>query len=340
MVSFKPKQLSKKLLSPLNDRAQEVIIYRFGLGGDASRRTLESVGEKYGITRERVRQIENAAISAIRKSDVFTEESTSFDELNEFIDSLGAILAEEELLPMFAKDKATQNHIHFHLVLGDSFVKHKEDEDFISRWTTDEDLANKVYGSLKNLYESLGDDEIIPESEMISRFLDHLKGISEKYKNEEILKRWLSMSKNLDANPLNEWGRAESPNVNVRGVRDYSYLVMKRHGSPLHFREVAKSIAETFDRKAHMATTHNELIKDKRFVLVGRGMYGLSEWGYTPGVVKDVIKNILKKEGPLSKEEVVDRVMKERYLKKNTILVNLQNPKYFKKNKDGKYTVA
>ena len=144
----------------------------------------------------------------------------------------------------------------------------------------------------------------------------------------------------LGQNPLGEWGRADSPNVNVRGIRDYSYLVMKRHGSPMHFCEVAKTISQTFDKKAHTATCHNELIKDPRFVLVGRGTYGLSEWGYKPGVARDVIAEILKKEGPMKKEEIIDHVMKERFLKKNTILVNLQNSKYFKKTKDGLYAVA
>jgi hypothetical protein len=115
---------------------------------------------------------------------------------------------------------------------------------------------------------------------------------------------------------------------------------MRKHGSPMHFREVAKAIESTFGKKTHIATTHNELIKDARFILVGRGTYGLGEWGYKPGVVRDVIKDILKKNGPLSKEDIIDRVLKERFLKKNTILVNLQNAKYFKKNKQGLYTVA
>ena len=340
MISFKPKQLSKKLLNSINDRAQEVIYNRFGLGEDAERKTLETVGKKYGITRERVRQIESAALNSIKKSDIYESESGSFDELHRLIDSLGAIIAEEELLSLMSKEKGTQNHIHFHLVLCDHFTKHKEDDNFKSRWSIDGDLADIIHSSLKNLYEGLEDNEIIPQSEMISRFLNEIKDVSEKYKDEEILKRWLSMSKNLGANPLGEWGKAESPNVRVRGIRDYSYLVMKRHGSPMHFREIAKAIGETFKRKAHIATTHNEVIKDKRFVLVGRGVYALAEWGYTKGVVRDVIKGILKKESPLPKEEIIARVMKERYLKKNTILVNLQNSKYFKKTKDGLYTLV
>ena len=42
----------------------------------------------------------------------------------------------------------------------------------------------------------------------------------------------------------------------------------------------------------------------------------------------------------MSKDDIVDQVMKERYLKKNTILVNLQNAKYFKKNKSGLYVAC
>jgi hypothetical protein len=94
-----------------------------------------------------------------------------------------------------------------------------------------------------------------------------------------------------------------------------------------------------FNKKAHVATTHNELIKDPRFVLVGRGLYALSEWGYMPGIVREVVRDIIVKNGPLTKDEVIDKVMKERYVKENTIMVNLQNPKFFKRDKDGKYHV-
>jgi len=115
---------------------------------------------------------------------------------------------------------------------------------------------------------------------------------------------------------------------------------MRKHGSPIHFREVAKAISEMFNKKAHVATTHNELIKDPRFVLVGRGLYALTEWGYLSGVVKDVIKKVIDKNGPMTKDEIIDKVLKERYVKKNTIIVNLQNPKFFKKDKDGRYSIV
>ncbi|MBP6855031.1 MAG: hypothetical protein KBD26_01250 [Candidatus Pacebacteria bacterium] len=337
-TTFKPKQVTKKILSPLQDRAYDVIISRFGLDDSAERKTLEAIGEIYGITRERVRQIENAALQSVRKSDSYKEHAPVFSELRSIIEDLGGVVSEDELLSNLSKDKSTQNHFHLYLVLGDEFTKHKEDEHFKSRWSVDNDTTDKVHDSLKKLYTSLKDEELIPESDLIEKFLDYVKDISAEYRNEEIARRWLSISKTINKNPLGEWGKADSSNVKTRGIKDYAFLMMRKNGEPMHFREVADAICKTFGKKTHVATCHNELIKDSRFVLVGRGKYALKEWGYKPGVVKDVIKEILKKEGPLSKDEVVEKVMKERFLKKNTILVNLQNPKYFKKNKQGLYT--
>lgn len=340
VLSFKPKALVKRFLSVLPKRAQDVLTRRYGLGTDTKKSTLESIGETYGITRERVRQIENFALASIRKSDAFKEETTAFDELRAMMVEQGGIVLEHDFLASASSDKSTQNHIHFLLVLGDLFVKHKEDDEFYHRWSVDKDTSDRVHESLRKLYASLSDGEILEEGKIVDRFLSHLKDVNEEYKNEEVLKRWLAISKKIGRNPLGEWGAADSPSVNARGVRDYAFLVLRKHGSPMHFTEVAKSISSYFDKKAHVATTHNELIKDKRFVLVGRGLYALTEWGYSAGVVRDVVSEILRKNGPLTKEEIVNKVLRERYVKPNTILVNLQNPKYFKKEKDGRYSVA
>ncbi|HEY4509316.1 MAG TPA: sigma factor-like helix-turn-helix DNA-binding protein [Candidatus Paceibacterota bacterium] len=339
-ITFKPKQVAKRLLSVLGSRSQDVLTSRFGLGNDTKRLTLEAIGKKYKITRERVRQIENYSIINVRKSKEYAKEKSVFDELSKLISDLGSTVSEDSLLKHISKDKAIQNQIHFLLVVGEDFTKEKEDVEFKHRWSIDKELSKKIHSSLRTLYSTLSDDEILLESDMIEKFLEHLKDVSEKYKNQEIAKRWLTLSKLIDKNPLGEWGKTSSSNINAKGMRDYAYLVIRRHGSPIHFREVAKLITELFNKKAHVATTHNELIKDPRFVLVGRGLYALSEWGYMSGVVKDVIKKIIEKNGSLSKDEIVKKVLKERYVKENTIIVNLQNPKYFKKSKEGKYSIA
>src|SRR3989344_1894222 len=279
-ISFKPKKITKKIISQLAARASDVIMNRFGLTVDGKRKTLEEIGKKYNITRERVRQVEDAAILSIKKSEAYKEEQAVFEELKRLIRELGSIVAEHELLPHISKDKAVQNHINFFLTLSDAFKKHREDEHFHVRWSVDDEVTVKVHESLRKLYAGLKDEDLVPETEMIKKFLDHMKDLSEEYRDTEKARRWLSMSKAVAKNPMGEWGKASSPNIRTRGVKDYAFLVMRRHGSPMHFKEVADAITKTFNKKTHYATCHNELIKDPRFVLVGRGMYALAEWGY------------------------------------------------------------
>ena len=324
-ITFKPKKVTKKIISQLADRASDVIMNRFGLTADGKRKTLEEIGKKYSITRERVRQVEEVALNTIKKSDVYKHEQAIFEELKQLIKKMGSVVAEHELLPYISKDKAIQNHINFFLTLGGAFKKHREDDHFHTRYSIDDEMAGKVHEALRKLYSSLNDEDLIGEAEMIKKFFEHMKDVALEYRDEEMAKRWLSMSKTVAKNPLGEWGKASSPNIRTRGVKDYAFLVMRRHGSPMHFREVADSIGKTFNKKIHYATCHNELIKDPRFVLVGRGMYALAEWGYKKGIAREVIADILKREGPLNKENIILKVNK----KKN-----------FKKNKSGFYSVV
>jgi hypothetical protein len=339
-TGFKPKAIVKKLMMALPERSRIVLESRFGLGTSPERITLEAIGKRYGITRERVRQIENHALAALKKSPAFASAEAAFHELERIIDSLGGIVCEDDLLNFMTKDQSMQNHIYFLLVLGDPFKYRKEDDEVNRCWYVDPELASKVENALKALYANLSDEDLIPEGEMIDRFLKELQSINDKHRNDEVLRRWLSISKQIGKNPLGEWGQAHSQNVKTKGVRDFAYLAVKKHGSPLHFREVAKLIEKMFDRKAHVATTHNELIKDDRFVLVGRGMYALKEWGYTQGVVRDVIREVLRKSGSLNKDQIIEKVLKERHVKPGTIVVNLQNQKYFKRGKDNKFNLV
>src|SRR5438045_7175096 len=104
-ITFKPKQVTKRLLAVLPERARDVMISRYGLGKSAERMTLEAIGQKYNITRERVRQIENHAIATIRKSKEYVKEKKIFEELEAIIHTLGGIVTEEDLLNHITKDK-------------------------------------------------------------------------------------------------------------------------------------------------------------------------------------------------------------------------------------------
>lgn len=339
-ITFKPKAISKKLLTTLNPRTREIVINRYGLEKEP-RMTLEAIGKTYDITRERVRQIENFALASIKKSKEYKESSFVFDELKNIIKELGSVVSEEHLMRHISKDPVIQNHINLYLALGEEFSKHKEDDNFHSHFTTDIKTASHVREALDKLYGSISQEDLVSEEEIFSRFTGHLSELISEYKdNRDIIYRYLALSKVVGKNQLSEWGRTSSPHVKARGIKDYAYLIMRRAGRPMHFKEVALEINKTFGKKAHVATCHNELIKDARFVLVGRGMYGLKDWGHTGGVVRDVITEVLKESGrPLSKEEVIKRVLVKRIVKPNTVLVNLQNSKHFRKVA-GDYTLA
>jgi DNA-directed RNA polymerase delta subunit len=111
----------------------------------------------------------------------------------------------------------------------------------------------------------------------------------------------------------------------------------------MHFNEIAKAIKDSEFKRKEVTTQaiHNELIKDKRFVLIGRGIYALKEWGYEKGTVADIISKVLKEANePLHRDEIVKRVLKSRFVKETTILLNLQGKPQFKRVAKATYDLS
>ena len=161
--------------------------------------------------------------------------------------------------------------------------------------------------------------------------------------NKDVFASCIGISKEIQKNPEGKYGLRNWLEINPRGIKDKAYLVLKKKEEPLHFTQIASLIEETVfsnQKKVHTATVHNELIKDNRFILVGRGLYALKEWGYETGVVKDIILKSLKQaKRPLTKDEIVDKVLKQRFVKENTVLLNLQNRQYFVRDEKGRYNI-
>jgi hypothetical protein len=336
--NFNPILSTKKILGSLDERPRNVLEERFGLRSNVSR-TLESIGREYGITRERVRQIEAFALTKLRKSDEFDAARDVFEDLKGYIEENACLVQEEDFLSSLAKQEEHKRHILFLLVVAEGLERLKEDEYFHRSWTTDSDKAASIKEALQRLHDEIDDTALLSEEEVFVAFERHLRKTLAEETEKEILASLLKVSRVLETNALGEWGLVFSPHIRPRGMRDYAFLVMRKHGSPMHFSEIASAINEFFDKPAHVQTVHNELIKDDNFVLVGRGLYALKEWGYEGGIVRNVIEKILSENGPLSKEEIIKRVLKERYVKENTILVNLQNRDCFKKDDQGNYTI-
>ena len=337
-----PEEVTKGLFSPLNKRTKDILEQRFGLGKNAKRMTLEAIGQKYGITRERIRQIEADGFSKIKKSQAYADSKPVFVALENYFNAEGRVIKETKALGDFASHPKHENHIYFLLSLHNPFLRHHESDDLHDRWSYGAESDDKAKRALDSAISELRNvGKPVPEQKLFEVLSSSAKNVlGGEAPSQAVLANWVLVSKLISKNYFNEWGLTEFPEIKPRGVRDLSYMVMVRNEKPLHFSEVAEKVSKLTGKKAHVQTVHNELIKDPRFVLVGRGMYALKNWGYAEGVVKDIISELLKKEGgAMTKEKIIEKVLKERMVKPNTVAINLENKAHFKKLADGRFSL-
>ncbi len=335
-------KIINSLLANLTPRQREIIEARFGLGKNKKVETLASIGNKMDITRERVRQIEKSALVEIKQFILKNTDATEIvNRFGKYVKNCGGVIRKNALLTYGKEfiDGIDENQIALLVEASGSLFSYEDDKEFkpfyyadkaslqtakdlVREWTLF--LKNKKQDALGGLYKKHLEDFI------------RTKGIT-KIAADHIL----SITKKIHSNPFGDVGLSEWPEINPRTTRDRIYLILKKKEKPLHFEEITKAINET-KLSAQLAlapTVHNELIKDARFVLVGRGMYGLKEHGYEPGVAREVIHRILKQNGPLSPEEIVAKVNEQRFFKPNTVIINLQNKSFFERLPDGSYKV-
>lgn len=347
-TQFRSQALTRtvdSILDSLPDRHREVIERRYGFGDD-ERETLESIGEDFGITRERVRQIEEAGFSMLKKGGAQDRARDFFADVAQYLESFGHLRREEKMLSELSQEKY-HPHVLFLLDLGDPFFRHNERDWHWDMWGSSNDALGNAKSFLDSLcarLEEVGramqDDDLLA----LSREVCRKQNVSI---SDNAIWSYIDLSKAVEQGPFGEWGFVEWPAIRPKGVRDRAYLVLLRKNKPMHFGDIAESISGLAGRtsiawpEANTQTVHNELLKDDRIVLVGRGIYALKQWGYEPGTVKDVLVSILSSAPrPLTKDEVLAEVMKRRIVKSATALLNLYNRKYFSKTADGRYTVS
>lgn len=343
------KKVTGQLLSVLSARNRDIISRRFGLK-TGKRETLESIGQSYGITRERVRQIEEASLRLIREN----TKSAKGVNIKPFVslavnvlEQAGGVLSDDSMFEKFfgsqgQKSQSLPAHnasLAFMLAVDGNLKRHTEDESFNSFWSLGDQHSQSFKTTVASMVNALKNNKSTVHDSVIGDFWKN-HGLQTKSVPGALLLSYAFPSKELGKNIFGDVGLTSWPEIKPRGVRDKSYLVLKREKKPLHFTSIAKLI-NSFGfsgRKANVQTVHNELIKDNRFVLVGRGMYGLSEWGYKSGTVKDVLVDLFKDSSkPLHKDEIVQYVLSHRMVKENTILLNLQDSNTFNKKGDGFY---
>ena len=325
------------ILKEAPDRTQNVLARRFGLLKTDDRETLEEIGKNYNITRERVRQIEDKGLKNFKDSPKFSKLQKSFLETKQFIDNNGGLKREDILEATLASQPKYKYYLLFLLKIGDEFFYKPDSSSFYPLWETKKGstiTAEKVNDFFANLMKK--EKKLFKEEELLEIGKREIPKVLKIRVPENYLISYIEATKKIEENPFGEYGLSHWPEVKPRSIRDKAYLILKKEKKPFHFQELAEIIERELQKPVHANTLHNELIKNDEFILIGRGTYGLREWGYKDGTVKDIIKEILKEKNKLSKEEILNEVKKQRIVKETTIILNLQ---FFQKTEDGKYTL-
>ncbi|HZP55613.1 MAG TPA: sigma factor-like helix-turn-helix DNA-binding protein [Candidatus Saccharimonadales bacterium] len=318
------------------EREREIISRRFGLFD--RRETLEQIGELLGITRERVRQLEKAVITRLKSAGhelphIKMVEGT----LSNHLSQVGNVARTSDIADRVSKDdpKLSQARVAFlaHLSPGIAVID-DDDHFFHSIGLTAQHTDKKIREHVGNIIEAI---KKIGKPTDVATIAEEVGSSNQKH-----VEALAGISKQV-ASLHGRWGLVKWPMVNPKNIRDKIYVILHDNKKPMHFSEIAESIKKSDFRRKDVTTQaiHNELIKDKRFVLIGRGIYALKEWGYKNGTVADVIIEVLKKEGgPLHRDEIVRRVLKNRQVKETTILLNLQSKPQFKRVAKATYSLA
>ncbi len=331
------KLVSDILATIEREREREIVSRRFGLFD--RKETLEQIGEMLGITRERVRQLEKSVITKLRS----TAEQGGLPHIANFQSKVLELLHA-------SGDVARVSVLAAQL----SDTPNREEQArvaFLSQLSPELSIVLED----DNFYYSVGvkaSRDVSAIKASVSKLIDTIKQIGEPQAIDQIAKAagigsaqataaLASTSKQL-ATLNDRWGLIKWPIVNPKNIRDKIYVILAENGKPMHFSDIAASIKDSDFKRKDVTTQaiHNELIKDKRFVLIGRGIYALDNWGFSKGTVADIITDVLKKAGePLHRDEIVRRVLKSRQVKETTILLNLQSKSQFKRVAKATYAI-
>lgn len=329
----------QEVFKPLTPRQQEVVVRRCGLM-KSEPETLAEIGSRFSITRERVRQIEAVAMKTLKgEFEAHPMWGSFVRDARGYLEAQGGVAAEAPFLAYCRTRYAGADTAQLGLLAEatKAFAFCPGDKHFHSFYYVSKASLRDVRAFL-DAWEKFFSDK--KESVLKGEYGAHLNSFVEGKKLAQAhAESFLAVSKKVHRNPYGDVGLAAWPEIKPQTIRDRIYLVLKKESAPAHFRDIAKKItAAGFDaRPALAATVHNELIKDSRFVLVGRGMYALKENGYETGTAREVIKKILAEQGALHPKDVIFAAQKRWFFKPNTILVNLQNRGHFERLPDGRY---
>ena len=323
------------LCTDLPQRSRDIIASRFGI--DAARAlTLEAIGKKYGITRERVRQIVQGSIESVcaKKDSAYFRMAEK--KMEETLAKNSGIMKEEDFFArMSGGDTKEEAMARFFFLCMPQVMT--DENTVMERAAMGKDFDRTFWRTIvesgKTFLTKSG--KTVSADTLFSHVFRTIPIDDKRFFD------FLSVSREIKRNVFGKWGLLHWSDIAPKGMREKAYLVLREQGEPMYFRDIAEAINRhgltKGSRVAHPQTVHNELIKDQRCVLVGRGYYALAAWGYRDGTVRDVLEEILRASAvPIRREEILRRVLEKRRVKKSTVMINLNT--FFEKVGHDSYT--
>ena len=258
--------------------------------------------------------------------------------LEEALHKCGGVASEDALCAVC--DLATEpekNYVHILLQVGKNFNISPETDEVDQYWYADEKRKNAVDTVLQEIHKEFGKEKqanVISEKDLENLFATVGESHQEHLPD---YKTATSLSRKISKNPQGEWGLKSHPEVSLSNLAGYIRIVLRNAKKPLHFEDIAKKVSKIKGSPCHKGSCHNELVRRKEFILVGRGLYALEEMGYRPGTIADVIVACMKELGPMTRDEVIEKVSEQRHVKRQSIVLALTKKDLFTKNEDGRY---
>ena len=347
------KALIENMLARLPERQQGVIADRYGLW-DGIAETLQDIGDKLGVTRERIRQIEATGLRRLRR--VFGHQAVKdfvLQKLSIYLasepDKTCGILSEDEAAAALADDCSAEE-----AALAASFLQDLDapGQSVFARHLIEVEpgiycTENGVAAECRVLLELIE-----------STLQQHQKPLSERRLYDDLANRSAGP---LTPRQVARIGRllAISPSVmRLRNGtiafskwtefrrRDSTSLVeatLRLLGRPGHFREITQKIGSLFRDAGSVneRTIHNAIIREQRkFVWVKSGTYGLAAWGLKrPPFIKDRLVELLSESlYPLPFWHLKEKVLEVCNCREDSVRMTLDlNPRLFKKFEGDQY---
>lgn len=313
----------------LTQKERFVVERRFNLDS-RERATLEEIGQHFSVTRERIRQIEKNALSKLRRNLENCRLIEISDQAHTLILEAGGVLMEDILISklLLSQTDLSVETLRLIITIDKRFDRLPNTVLFFPYLKLTEINQSEVESLGRNCYEYLAKiKETVSIDQLYRIILQDRKGIIEK----NLFTSLIQIDKKIKIVNNEMVGLFGWRHINPRMLRDKIYFVLRSAKEPMHFVDIANKIINCgFDKKKiNLQAVHNELIRHGDFILIGRGIYGLSEWGFKSGTVAEVISSILKNKESMSQDEIIAEVMKQRKVKPITVVLSLKNKENF-----------